>query len=199
MNERKIYLIRHGRIQTDNKKRYIGITDIPLSDKGKAEAELIKEKMQHIHLEKIYCSDLTRSMETAKIICEERIIKPVIVPKLREINMGTWENLSFEHVKKIYGDQFDVRGKNIESFIPPLGESFKQCYDRVNEALKEILKDSHRNILICGHSGVNKCIISSILEIPINNIFKIAQDYGCVNVFTECVGALRIESLNSKL
>ncbi|OAA83919.1 hypothetical protein WY13_03048 [Clostridium ljungdahlii] len=31
---RKIYLIRHGKINVGNEKRYIGITDIPLNEEG---------------------------------------------------------------------------------------------------------------------------------------------------------------------
>jgi broad specificity phosphatase PhoE len=37
-------------------------------------------------------------------------------------------------------------------------------------------------VLVVGHAGVNRVIICELLGMPIENIFRLRQDYGCLNV-----------------
>jgi probable phosphoglycerate mutase len=49
-------------------------------------------------------------------------------------------------------------------------------------ALKEILASTSGNLVITGHAGVNRLLLCHMLGMPLTNIFRIAQDYGCLNV-----------------
>ena len=189
MNNRKIYLIRHGQVMTDNIKRYIGQIDLPLSDTGRRQAANLRDEISNIKFDGIFCSDLDRSIVTARIICEKQSVKPQMRRDLREIDMGSWEGVTFDEVRRKYPDQFQKRGEDIFNYQTPGGESFAQCASRVLAAVAEILERTTGNILIIGHAGVNRIIICNTLNMSWENLFKIKQDYGCLNVLIpEAVG-----------
>jgi probable phosphoglycerate mutase len=181
---RKIYLIRHGKIDIGNEKCYVGITDIPLSIEGILQAKKLKEFFASIDIEKVYLSPLKRCVQTTNIILENRNVEKFLVKELMEINMGEWDGKTFKHIKSILPEQFKERGENIDSFVPKGGESFNQLKERVNPIFQSIIKNTNGNILIIAHAGVNRIILSSILSIPLKDIFKIKQPYGCINEFS---------------
>ena len=37
------------------------------------------------------------------------------------------------------------------------------------------------SVAIVGHAGVNRLILCNLLGMPIANLFRIAQDYACIN------------------
>lgn len=178
---KKIYLIRHGRIDTGEEKCYIGVTDLTLSEEGIAQARKLKEFFHNIDIEKAYVSPLIRCVQTADIILENRNVEKILVKELMEISLGQWEGKSFNYIKKFFPEQFKSRGENITTFITPGGESFDQLKKRVIPAFEAIKENSIGNVLIVAHAGVNRVILSSILGISIEDMFKISQDYGCVN------------------
>ncbi|HPZ43715.1 MAG TPA: alpha-ribazole phosphatase [Bacillota bacterium] len=188
----EIYLLRHGEIDTGGKKRFIGHTDLPLSDSGRAQAARLRDELSCVPFSSVFCSDLTRSVMTANIICEKQGLKPVIMKNLREINMGSWDGLSFEEVRRLYPGEFEKRGADIVNYQPPGGESFAQCSARVLSALDEILASAHGIILIVGHKSVNRIILSWAMGTPLERMFEIPQEYGCLNKLVCTSGLWRV-------
>jgi probable phosphoglycerate mutase len=144
----------------------------------------------------IFCSDLERSVSTARVIGERHNLEPVARTDLREISLGAWEGLTFDEVRRRYPGEFEKRGDDIFNYQPPGGESFARCAGRVLPALEEILSTVGDNILIVGHAGVNRIIISRALGMPPENLFKITQDYGCLNVLVAGDFGLKVVALN---
>ncbi|MEW9122298.1 MAG: alpha-ribazole phosphatase [Thermotaleaceae bacterium] len=179
--DRRIYLIRHGKIQMGREKRYIGITDLPLNAEGINQGKKLHDYFSNITIEKVYTSPLIRCVQTSEIIIGNRNIKSLLVEELKEINMGDWEEKSFEYIKKRFPDQYENRGKHIDTFKVPGGESFYQLYKRVIPVFEELIKITQGNILIVAHAGVNRVILSKLLGFSLQEIMNISQPYGCVN------------------
>jgi probable phosphoglycerate mutase len=179
---RRIYLVRHGEIDCGEEKHYIGITDLPLNDKGRAQADRLKAYFSDIKIDKAYTSPLLRCVQTSEIILEGKTIEAIRVDELQEINLGKWEGKSFDYIKDRFPDQYKKRGMNIDCFIPPGGESFKQLQERVMPVFDEIIRSSDGNILIVAHAGVNRVIISKLMSFPLKDIMSLPQPYGCVNI-----------------
>lgn len=179
---RTIYLARHGMIQKPvPEKIYIGQTDLPLSMKGHEQAVDIAAQLRHIPLTAIYTSDLARCVDTACYTARIHGLSPIKVPALREINLGQWECQKFELIKNNYPDAFCERGRNIVHFRPPGGESFLDLSRRVMPALYNILYSSRGDILIVGHAGVNRIILSYVTGTDLKELFSISQHYGSLN------------------
>ncbi|MPN43560.1 hypothetical protein SDC9_191120 [bioreactor metagenome] len=48
-------------------------------------------------------------------------------------------------------------------------------------AFDHIAANTSGNALIISHAGVNRVILSKLLDVPWQDIFKISQPYGCIN------------------
>lgn len=184
--DRKIYLARHGKIDYGKEKRFIGVTDLPLSKIGIEQAEMINSFFSDIVIDKVFISPLKRCRETAEIILSDRKVEKIIVSQFTEINLGEWDNKPIKYIKENFPNLFEERGLHIDEFIPPGGESFENLSQRVIPAFESIIKNVSGNILIVAHAGVNRVILGKLLGIPLNEIFDIEQPYGCVNELMWC-------------
>lgn len=184
--DRKIYLVRHGKIDYGKEKKFIGITDLPLSKTGIEQAEVIRDFFADINLDKAFVSPLKRCRETAEIILSDKNVERVIVPQFSEINLGEWDNQFIKYIKENFPKQFEERGQHIDEFVPPGGESFRHLQQRVIPIFDSIKNSVLGNILIVAHAGVNRVILGNLLGVPLRNIFDIEQPYGCVNELKWC-------------
>lgn len=196
MAKKKIYLVRHGRIKSDEVKRYIGQSDLELAQEGILQAQKLYQTLKPSPLEQIYCSSLRRTQKTAEIIATGRGLVPVVLPELREINMGLWEGEKFADIRAEYPDEFERRGQDPANFKPSGGESFKELYDRVIPVFERIINGTQKDILFVSHAGVNRVILAYALGLPLTNIFKFKQDYGCLNEISFDGKTLCVEKMN---
>lgn len=197
------YLIRHGETEGDGVKRYKGHIDVPLSENGirqmkrlsvfiSAEVQKCRNtsrfnqdelpSFQTSAIASIYCSDLSRAIKSAEIIAEPFGLKPIVMPDLRERSFGLWEGMSFDEIREKYPEEFKAWAGNPLKYSPIGGESTMEVKDRVIAALDRILKEDYIYIVIVSHGGVNRIILCHVLGIPLENIFRIEQDYGALNI-----------------
>jgi molybdenum cofactor cytidylyltransferase len=195
--QRSIYLVRHGAIQTrGNGKHFIGQTDLPLCPEGIKQAQNLKEELRDVPLSAIFCSDLSRSVQTAAIIAEPHQLEPTIRKELREIDLGQWDGLSFDVVRRRYPGQFEERGRDIVNFRPPAGESFLDLTMRILPVFYGILQSVHGNLVIVGHAGINRIILCQILGMDLKRIFDLDQNYGCTNLIEFDESGFQLKVLN---
>ena len=180
---RLIYLLRHGKIQNSGEqRRYIGQLDVPLDPEGIRQAERLRERLAPVEFQKIFCSDLERSRETARILAGANAGEVVVCPELREIHLGEWEGMSFAEVVRRFPEKFEARGRDIAYYRIAGGESFADCAQRMLPAYQKIVAEKADPVAIVGHAGVNRLILCHLLGMPIANLFRIVQDFACVNV-----------------
>ena len=177
-----LYLIRHGETEGSEVKRYKGSIDVPLSEKGirqiKRASDFIKDK-----LTAVYCSPLSRALKSAEIISEPHGLKPVVIHGIRERSFGIWEGMSFDEIKEKYPEEFEAWAGNPLKYSPVEGESTIEVRDRVIRALDMILNNHNdEHIAIIAHGGVNRIILCHIMGIPLENIFRVEQDFAAVNI-----------------
>ncbi|HMK60271.1 MAG TPA: alpha-ribazole phosphatase [Dissulfurispiraceae bacterium] len=197
MDSRTLYLIRHGQIQLpDNRRRFIGQIDLPMSIDGVQQIQCLHDRLSCKEIKHIFCSDLSRSKQTAQILAAGTNASIETRTGLREINLGEWEGLSFDEIMGRHPDEFKARGKDIAHYSPPGGESFFECSRRLLPVFENIISTSSGDIIIVGHAGINRIIICHILGMPLNNLFRIGQDYACINIIKCLNSDFLVESLN---
>lgn len=191
-----IYLIRHGEIDLWGKKRLIGQVDLRLSEQGREQAHLYKQAFVPPWFDHIYCSDLMRSLETARIIAspEEETIR--IEPRLREINFGFWDGREVAEVQQAYPEEWGKREQDVIHYTPPAGESFVDLARRVLPAFEEIVAQTDKRVLVVGHAGVNRVILTKILGMPLEQLFRIQQEYGSYILMAHKNGEWRLFGVN---
>ena len=140
----KIYLIRHGRTEANDRHLYCGSTDLPLSKAGREELEHLQYDVKNV---RFLTSSMMRTNETLRILFGD--VPHEIDPRFREIDFGVFEMRSYEELKDRPDYQAWITGDN-ERNIPPRGESGVQMKQRVLEAFAEI----HEDTCIITHGGV---------------------------------------------
>lgn len=163
----KIYFVRHGETEWNVKKIFQGIKDSPLTEKGESQARKLKEKLNEIDFDYFYSSSLGRTVQTLKILTEDR--KNIILKEIkdfREINMGEMEGVPREEFERRYPVQFNNLWRNGKDYDPSefKGENFQEVLDRVKQGLK-FLTENHKdgdNILVVSHGIALEAIFASI-------------------------------------
>lgn len=147
----KIYFTRHGETQWNSLDRICGITDIPLSENGKKQAEELAQKLAkgHIDIDMIICSPMIRAQETAAYCAEALGITPVTDNRLREWDYGSFEGKhrtaeGFLESKLEFGCRMPDGGESVFDIV-------NRTYGLVDE-LREKYPD--KNILLVCHGGI---------------------------------------------
>lgn len=180
---RSLFLMRHGHIGREGgPRRCTGVTDTPLSPGGIRQAKALAGWLGPRPLTGVFSSNLSRCAETARIIAQGQGLGIKAVPELHEIGMGAWENLTFQEVRERYPEDYEKRGKSIADFTPSGGESFRQCQERAWPALMRILEETAGDVAVVAHAGVNRVLLCRMLGMDLNDLFRLRQDYGCVNI-----------------
>ena len=191
-----LYLVRHGAIISVAGKSFIGQLEAPLSEEGVEQAWALRNWLEPVTFSRVLASDLSRSRRTAMIVAGCSADRVDALPALREINLGEWEGITFDEIRRRFPEDYAARGRDMENWRPPGGESFSDCRARAQTALAEIVAASHGNVLLAGHAGVNRLILCSVLGIPVKNLHCIGQNYGCVNVIEFGPERTRVQLLN---
>ena len=61
----RLYVVRHGESEANEKGLWAGWHDVSLTEKGMKEAEGVKRILSRYHMDKVYSSSLKRAKETA--------------------------------------------------------------------------------------------------------------------------------------
>lgn len=192
-----IYLLRHGALVGDGRDRFVGQTDLPLAPEGVRQAEAQAAALRGRDIGIVHCSDLARCRQTAGIIARELQVPVEEHAALREISLGDWEGLPRREVAERWPEQFAARGREIERFRPPGGESFTDCLTRALPAWLVIVQAGCKAVAVVGHAGVNRVLLCHLLGLPIAELFRFRQDYGCINLVEHDANRTRIMFANA--
>jgi len=191
-----IYMLRHGDCRRDDVKRFVGRTDLPLNRTGRCQAEFWQRELAPIPFWRILCSDLDRSVETARIIANGVGQAAQVHEWLREIDLGAWDGLAIADVRRDFPGEYEKRGDDLFRYRTPAGESFSDLAARVIPSFTELVSASSGNLLIVGHAGVNRLIICHLLGLSPENLFDLPQEYGCLTVLDCSPDCFRLRCLN---
>ena len=212
-----VYLLRHGKTVREEPWRFLGQRDAPLSDAGREQMRCWREELSGLDFAGAWCSDLARCRESAGLVLAGRGLEVRPVAGLREISLGEWDGLSVDEVRQRYPGLYEARGADIAGFRPPGGECFAGLSERTRRAFEDILREAallqprlaegpreaqpgagEANILLVAHAGVNRALICGLLGIPLERLFSLGQDHGCLNVLRFGDGRPVLLSLNRR-
>ena len=172
-----IHFIRHGAIDETLAGKYIGTTDVPLSDKGKLALRKLDYEMKYPFTQVVFSSPLKRCTETCKILYPN--LTPLIIANLRECNFGEWEGKTADELKEDEDFQKWLAGDN--TVKPPRGESnadFIRRVCRMFESIVEgLMKTGTTESAIVTHGGVIMTLLA-VYGLPQAKPFEWTMDNG---------------------
>ena len=163
----KVYIIRHGESTYNLEKKWSGWADTPLTDKGREDAKKAGAVLAPIAFDKVYSSDLSRAIETAKIARPNDEIE--ITPLVREVNFG-----SLSGVRSTIENEDFLRCFAERSYQSVGGESFEQFDARVASFLHMLEQSGAETVAVFAHGGVLSSMIRFLLgsDIPAQKIHR---------------------------
>ncbi|QCC84866.1 histidine phosphatase family protein [Desulfovibrio desulfuricans] len=181
-----MWLVRHGSLPPNPERRMVGARDIPLSDAGRDQIRaMARQFMPELGPGPIVaiCSDLDRCRETAALLLQS--LPPATVPLhaepgLREICLGLWQGLTKAEIEDHWPGAYADRGHDMAHFCPPQGESFMQTQRRALAALGRWRgRYPAATLLVVSHAGVIGTLLAHYLALPLKDVLRIPQYYGC--------------------
>jgi alpha-ribazole phosphatase len=183
----KVILVRHGQTLWNLEMKYQGHCDVALTDKGIRQAKLAAERLAGERISAVYASDLNRAFKTAECIASKHNLPVAAIPELREINFGDWEGMTFEGISDPINNHWSEEMTKVfshpgEAQIPG-GENFIQVRERAMSALhKLVAAHPDQTIVVVSHGGTIRTVLCAILDINLNNLWKIKQDNTAINM-----------------
>ncbi|TYO98458.1 alpha-ribazole phosphatase/probable phosphoglycerate mutase [Geothermobacter ehrlichii] len=179
----RLYLMRHGQVEGHEKKRYNGQNDVSLTEPGRRQALELAERLRKMPLAAVYASDLSRCVFGALAVAEPHGLQPVLRVELRELHIGKWQGLTWDEIQSRWPHEWQVRLDDLVGYQVEGGESLRQMAERVRPVVAELI-ERHRGeeIAIVAHGGVNRVILLDAIGAPLERMFHIEQNYGCLNI-----------------
>ncbi len=173
----RLILIRHGETEWNETKRFQGVSDIPLSAKGMAQALSLARSLEKERLAAIYTSPLIRARQTADCLVRHHSCPLLVVEDLKELNQGRLEGLTGEDLRRDFPDFFRKWLEEPGETVLPGGESLGDL-QRKAWAVVEVLVGKHREetVAIVAHSFVILAILCRALELPLQSFRRFRQD-----------------------
>ena len=91
----KLYFIRHGESRANEQGAFAGQWDAPLTERGRQQAAYTAEFLRNVPLTAVYASDLSRALDTGRMIADVPRLPVRPLSSLREIDAGQWERQPF--------------------------------------------------------------------------------------------------------
>jgi broad specificity phosphatase PhoE len=175
--------MRHGEVANGGEKRYNGHIDVDITDKGVDQMHRLAGMLHGKPIAAVYSSDLIRSVKGGRIISGRLGIVHNSLRTLRERSVGKWEGLTAEEIREQYPEEFVAWRADLLNYRPPGGECLLDVRDRIIPEYRRIVS-SHpgQEIALLLHGGVNRVIIADALGMDLQNLFRIDQAFGALNI-----------------
>ena len=159
-----VWFIRHGQTDWNAERRYQGHADIPLNEKGRAQAArngaALRDK---IGARAVFVSSpLVRATETLEIARAAMGLpkkRYALDDRLIEIDLGDWNGKTYEEIAAGDPGVHERREKEKWAFRTPGGESYAEAARRVREFLTAL----DRPAVIAGHGASGRILRAYLL------------------------------------
>lgn len=188
-----IDLIRHGEPLGGN--RFRGNIDDPLSELGKKQMDAALGGECHWDL--VVTSPMKRCCEYARNLAEKYGVELQVFNEFSEISFGEWEGKTENEIESADSGSVKSFKQDPVNNMPPGAENFIEYQQKVIPAWNRLVAENcGKRILLVGHGGFIRVVISNVLDIPLTNIFRIEMPLASLSrVMIEQIKDFSIPSL----
>lgn len=153
-------LIRHGQVQANIEKRYIGSTDMSLTVNGMKSLEKFNKAQIYKTPDYLFCSPMSRCKMTCDILFPDKIY--TVIDEFHEMDFGSFEMKNYQELKDnaYYQRWIDSNG----TIAFPEGESRQEFVLRCMSGFDKMLSKT-----CCCVESDSIRLINSPLKITIDN------------------------------
>ena len=134
-----LFLVRHGEAESNASLRFGGWSPVPLTDRGRKQAEAVARQLAARAPTAIISSDLARAHQTAMPIAEATGLPIALDARLRERSVGVFDGLLFTEAEARYPDAWAKMIARDPDAVPEGAETVDQVFERVSAAIESIV------------------------------------------------------------
>jgi len=159
--------IRHGQSQWNLENRFTGWTDVPLTERGGADAALAAAALKNFTFDIAFTSRLERATGTLDIILKELGQTPEVIhdSALNERHYGDLQGLNkAETVEKHGKEQVQLRRRSFAT-RPPNGESMQDCEERTWPFFQQYILPhlaAGKTVIVAAHGNSLRPIVKNL-------------------------------------
>jgi broad specificity phosphatase PhoE len=202
---RRLFLIRHGRVDFDARNRFRESPrgrqwDPPLGEQGREQAERLAVRLLAMRRPAaVYVSPFLRCMETVAPYARAAGIEPVPDEDVGEVFIGEWEGVPFEEIIAA-SEEVARRAREFEAMFgaAPGAETAEHLRARVVPSIEGMLgRHPEGDVVVVAHGGVVNAFAGHVLGVP-HDMFFVPENTS-ISTFDLEGGEPRVRFLNDVL
>ena len=163
----KLYIIRHAEAEGNLYRRVQGHYDSLVTDMGREQIAALWARFSDIHIDAVYSSDLNRAMTTARGLSMSRGLAVKTTPRLREVYMGHWEDVTWAQLEREEPEQLYYFSRDPSRWDIGSNEKFDEQKNRIVSAVLDIAAlHPDETIAIVSHGNVIRSLLTHALDLP---------------------------------
>ena len=194
----RLFLVRHGKTELSGEGKYYGRQDVKLSVEGIEQAEKLRDYLVEWQIDHVYCSSLSRAIDTAGIVAAPHGKEIMKYSLIDEMDVGHLEGLTFDDVRERYPElSFDLLNWTLPAAFPG-GESLEEFAGRVEEfaaLLKE--HEDDESVLVVAHAGSLRSLLCHFLGLENKYWMLFHIDFTSLSIVDLYSGRAIVRSLNN--
>ncbi|TQJ88165.1 histidine phosphatase family protein [Streptomyces sp. SLBN-31] len=169
-----LLLARHGQTVWHAENRYAGISDVPLTETGHAQAAALGRWAAAHPVDAVWTSPLSRAVVTAEPACRALGLTPSREPDLRECDFGVVEGRTLAQFAREDPDAAAAFGADPAAHPFPGAEDPAAAAVRGAAALRRIAAahDGER-VLVVAHNTLLRLVLCRLLSIPLGEYRRV--------------------------
>lgn len=151
------WLVRHGETAWSKSGQHTGLTDVPLTDAGRAQGRVLRRKLGRRNFALILSSPMSRALETSRLAAFRDRVQ--IDPDLHEWNYGPYEGLTTAEIRET------VPGWSIWTHPIPGGETADEVAARVDRVITRV-RSAPGDVALFAHGHLLRVLAARWLGLP---------------------------------
>ena len=169
----ELILIRHGETDWNRELRFQGHVDVPLNAVGHEQARRLGLRLAGEAAQRLVCSDLIRTQQTAWPINQQRLQpfagEAMLEFALREQNFGLVDGMRVDDIKSQHPQDWAQWVRFASDYAFAGGESTRQFHARVMAAVRGLaLAHAGQTVVVVTHGGVLDMIYRTARALPLS-------------------------------
>ncbi len=190
-----LLLLRHGESQGNVERLIQGWLELPLTERGRRQAEFAAERLASSTAVALYTSPLLRARETAAPVAAATGLEPIDLPDLREYGFGEAQGLRWEQAAERWG----LSDRDWGVGAVPGEEGMAAFRDRVARQFDALATRHAREVAICVvHGGVMGAVVASLCGLPPHEHAQLYTGNCGIATFVQAEGRTVILALNDQ-
>jgi probable phosphoglycerate mutase len=174
-----LFLVRHGLTDWNEEGRLMGRTEVPLNERGRAQARAVGRALGEIGIVQVLASPQRRAQETAALIGGELGLAVTTEPLVAEVWLGEkWLGKRFD---EIAGDPDLERYFQDPTYTSEAVEPASAVQERMVQAL-ERLRGTDGGVVVVSHGDPIRVLLAHLLGLDLDHYRRLHVGNGSVSV-----------------